>query len=347
MTAPPMPPGSPKTTAAARPIHLGYSLSSEEHGPLELLDLARRAEQAGFVYASLSDHFHPWIEAQGNSPFAWSVLGGIAAVTDALVVGTGVTCPTIRYHPAIVAQAAATVARMLPGRFFLGVGSGEALNEHITGQRWPPTDIRLEMLEEAIGIIRALWTGENVDHHGRHFTVENARLSTRPAEPPPVVVAAAGPHAAALAGRAGDGLMNFTADRAIVETFATTGGEEGAGRPRYLQVNVCFDEDKAQARRTAFRVCPTVALKGNLNVELPTPTHFEEAIAMVDEAAVAEVITCGPDPERHLAALQAGIDAGYDHLHVYQVGSKQEPFFRFYAEEIIPRLARKVTVARN
>lgn len=345
MTAPTATP--PAAPTAERTIHLGYSLSSEEHGPAELLEYARRAERAGFVYASLSDHFHPWISAQGNSPFAWSLLGGIAATTDALVVGTGVTCPTIRYHPAIIAQAAATVARMMPGRFFLGVGTGEALNEHVTGDRWPPTDIRLEMLEEAIGIIRALWTGENVDHHGRHFTVENARLYTIPDEPPPIVVAASAEHSATLAGRAGDGLINFTADPSVVERFEREGGPEGAGRPRYLQVNVCFDEDEAEARRTAHRLCPTVALKGKLNVELPTPTHFEEAISMVTEDAVAEVITCGPDPERHLAAIRAGLEAGYDHLHVYQVGSNQEPFFRFYEEEVLPRLAREVTVARN
>lgn len=338
---------APPAATDDRPLHLGYSLSSEEHGPLELLEYARRAERAGFVYASLSDHFHPWIAAQGNSPFAWTVLGGIAATTDALAVGTGVTCPLIRYHPAIVAQAAATVARMAPGRFWLGLGTGELLNEHVVGEHWPPYDVRAEMLEEAIGVIRALWTGEMVDHHGPHFTVENARIHTLPDEPPPIVVAASGPAAAELAGRTGDGLINYAADASIVETFRAVGGPEGRDRPRYLQVNVCWDEDQARARRTAARLCPSVALPGELNVELPTPTHFEAAVGLVDEEAVAKVITCGPDPERHLAAIRAGRDAGYDHIHVYQVGSDQEGFFRFYEEEILPRLAREVTVARN
>jgi G6PDH family F420-dependent oxidoreductase len=330
-----------------RPLHLGYSLSTEEHGPLELIELARRAERAGFVYGSISDHFHPWIEAQGNSPFVWSVLGGIAAVTDAFVVGTGVTCPLIRYHPAIVAQAAATMATMLPGRFWLGVGTGELLNEHIAGDRWPAHDVRLEMLEEAIAVIRALWTGEVVDHHGPRYTVENARLFTLPDRPPPIVVAASGPAAARLAGRSGDGLINFAADPSVVQAFESEGGEEGAGRPRYLQVNVCWDEDDDRARRTARRLCPTVALPQLLNVDLPTTAHFEQAVASLDEAAVAEAITCGADPDRHLAAIRAGYEAGYDHIHVYQVGSDQEGFFRFYEQEILPRLGRSVTVSRN
>ncbi len=338
---------------ADQPLHLGYSLSTEEHGPNDLLDHARRAEEAGFVYASISDHFHPWISEQGNSPFVWTVLGGLAAVTEKLVIGTGVTCPTIRYHPAIIAQAAATAAVMLPGRFFLGVGTGEQLNEHVVGTRWPPYDVRAEMLEEAVDVIRALWTGENVDHHGRHFTVENARLYTRPDEPPPIIVGAAGPQAAELAGRIGDGLINFSADPSVVEAFEQAGNRDrrpavnGGRRPRYLQVNVCWAEDEAEARRTAARLCPTVALKGNLNVELPTTSHFEQAIGMVDEDAVAEVITCGPDAERHLAKIRAGYEAGYDHIHVYQVGSDQEGFFRFYEREILPQLARETTLVRH
>jgi G6PDH family F420-dependent oxidoreductase len=340
------PPKTP-TANADRLLHLGYSLSTEEHGPLELVDLARRAERAGFVYGSISDHFHPWIEAQGNSPFVWSVLGGIAAVTDSLVVGTGVTCPLIRYHPAIVAQAAATMARMLPGRFWLGVGTGELLNEHVVGERWPAHDVRAEMLEEAIGVIRALWTGQVVDHRGRHYTIESARLFTLPDDPPPIVVAASGPASARLAGLAGDGLINFAADRSVVDVFQSEGGEAGAGRPRYLQVNVCWDEDEALARRTAARLCPTVALPELLNVDLPTTAHFEQATGSVGEDAVAKVITCGPDPGRHVAAIRAGYEAGYDHVHVYQVGSDQEGFFRFYEQEILPRLGESLTVARN
>jgi len=161
-------------------MQLGYALSSEEHAPLALVDNARRAEEAGFEFALVSDHFHPWIDRQGNSPFVWSVLGGIAVRTERLRVGTGVTCPTIRMHPAIVAQAAATAAAMLPGRFFFGVGTGENLNEHVLGQRWPPTATRRELLEEAVELIRELWRGELTTHRGTHYTVENARLTRCP-----------------------------------------------------------------------------------------------------------------------------------------------------------------------
>jgi coenzyme F420-dependent glucose-6-phosphate dehydrogenase len=317
-------------------LHLGYSLSSEEHRPEDLVRFAQRAESIGFEYASLSDHFHPWIAEQGNSAFAWTVLGAIAQATTRLQVGTGVTCPTVRYHPAIVAQAAATVASLMPGRFFLGVGTGENLNEHIVGAPWPAYETRAAMLEEAVGIIRDLWTGRTVDHDGTYYTVDNARLYTLPEEPPPLVVAAGGPKAAELAGRIGDGLINYTADGSVVEGFERSGGD---GCPKYLQVNVCWAEDEAEARATALRICGNVALKGELGNLLPTPTHYEQAVTMLDEDDIAQIIECGPDPERHVAKIQAGLDAGYDHIHVYQVGPDQEGFFRFYEREVMPRLA--------
>jgi G6PDH family F420-dependent oxidoreductase len=317
-------------------VSIGYSLSTEEHRPEDLVEYAKRAEQAGFEYASISDHFHPWVEAQGNSPFAWTVIGAIANATTKLRLGTGVTCPTIRYHPAIIAQAAATATALMPGRFFLGVGTGENLNEHVVGAKWPAYETRAEMLEEAVEIIRRLWTGEVVDHQGRYYTVENARLYTLPDEPPPIVVAAAGPKAAELAGRIGDGLINFTVDPTVLRTFDKAGG---TGKPRYLQVNVCWADDEAEARRAAYEICGNVALKGELGNQLPTPRHYEEAIQMLTEDDVAEVIVCGPDPERHLEKIQAGIDAGFDNLHVYQVGPDQEGFFRFYEREILPKLA--------
>jgi coenzyme F420-dependent glucose-6-phosphate dehydrogenase len=316
-------------------LHLGYSLSTEEHRPEELVEFAVRAEAVGFEYASISDHFLPWIDAQGNSPFAWSVLGGIANATTTLRVGTGVTCPTVRYHPAIIAQAAATVASMMPGRFFLGVGTGEYLNEHVVGAKWQPYETRAEMLEEAVAIIRELWTGETVDHEGEHFTVENARLYTLPDQPPPIIVAGGGPKAAELAGEIGDGLINFAADKAIIEAFERAGGK---AKPRYLQLNVCWNESEAEARRIAHRICPNVALQGELGNQLPTPTHFEQAVKMVSEEDVAKVIVCGPDPERHLEKIRAGMDAGFDYIHVYQVGPDQEGFFRFYEREVMPRL---------
>jgi G6PDH family F420-dependent oxidoreductase len=316
-------------------VRLGYSLSCEEHRPSDLVRFARRAEEVGFAYASISDHYHPWVDAQGNSPFVWSVLGGIAEATERLEVGTGVTCPTVRYHPAVIAQAAATVAAMMPGRFFLGLGTGENLNEHIVAERWPPYATRAAMLEEAVAIIRALWTGETVNHHGDHYQVENARLYTLPEEPPPIVLAASGPKSAALAGRIGDGLIDYAADAAVVERFRESAPPEA---PRYLQVNVCWAEDEAEARRTAHRICPNVALKGELGNQLPSPKHYEQAVQMVTEDDVAEVIACGPDPERHLEVIQEGVDAGFDRIHVYQVGPDQEGFFRFYERDILPRL---------
>ena len=313
---------------------IGYAISSEEHAPRDILHHARRAEEVGFPFALISDHFHPWVDRQGHSPFVWSVLGGIAHATERLRIGTGVTCPMIRIHPAIIAHAAATVAAMMPGRFFLGVGTGENLNEHILGDRWPPHDVRSEMLEEAVAVIRLLWQGGDQTHRGRHYTVENARLYTLPEEPPPIMVAGSGPRAARLAGRIGDGLINTAPDAEVRETFERAGG---AGKPRYAQMTVCWAADEAQARRTAFEIWPNGGLKGELSQELPTPAHFEQAAKLVTEEMVAEEVVCGPDPERHIAKIQAYIDAGYDHIYVHQVGPDQEGFFRFYEREILPR----------
>ena len=274
-------------------MELGYALSSEEHDPLALVENARKAEEAGFAFALVSDHFHPWIDRQGHSPFVWGVLGGIAVRTERLRVGTGVTCPTIRIHPAIVAQAAATAASMLPGRFFLGVGTGENLNEHVLGQRWPPVERRRELLEEAVAVIRELWKGELTTHRGTHYTVENARLYTVPDEPPDIVVAAGGPEAAELAGRIGDGLVSTQPVQELVGAFEKAGGE---GKPRYGQLTVCVADSEASARKTAFQWWPNAALRGTLGEELPLPSHFEEACEMVSEDDVAEAIVCGPTP---------------------------------------------------
>ena len=316
--------------------HIGYSLSTEEHRPEDLVRYATMAEAAGFEYGSISDHFHPWIDAQGNSPFAWTVLGAIANATDKLEMITGITCPTMRYHPAIVAQAAATVASLAPGRFSLGVGTGENLNEHIIGAKWPPYETRAAMLEEAIDIIRRLWTGETVDHEGEHFTVENARLYTLPDEPPPLLVAGSGEKAAELAGRLGDGFIGVQPDRKLVEAFESE--QPKNGRPKYLQVNVCVAETEEAARKLAFEKCPTVALPGELGNLLPSPTHYEEAVGLLSEDDVAEAILCNQDPEAHVAKLREGLEAGFDHLHVYQVGPDQERFFRFYRDEVLPQL---------
>jgi len=317
-------------------VQLGYALSSEEHRPNDLVRYARAAEAAGFPFALISDHFHPWVDRQGQSPFVWAVVGGIAQATERLWLGTGVTCPIMRLHPAIVAQAAATAAAMLPGRFFLGVGTGEHLNEHITGCHWPPAEVRLTMLEEAVTIIRGLWRGKLFSHRGQHFTVENARLYTLPDQPPPLYMAASGPEAAEVAGRIADGLITTAPEAKLVQAFEHAGGQ---GKPRFGQVTVCWGQDEAAARRLAHEYWPTAALKGALSSELPLPQHFEQAAATVRAEDVAKSVVCGPDPARHLDAIRRFVEAGFDHVYVHQVGLDQAGFFRFYEREILPQVA--------
>lgn len=314
-------------------FEIGYALSSEEHDPRHLVRWAQRAEEAGFGFALVSDHYHPWIDQQGQSPFVWCVIGAIAQATSTLRLGTGVTCPLLRLHPAIVAQAAATAAVMMPERFFLGVGSGENLNEHVIGEGWPEPDVRHEMLEEAIEVLRLLWQGGEQSHRGMYFIVDQARLYTLPPDPPPLLVAAGSERAATLAGLAGDGMIGTTPDAELVGAFARAGGRQ---KPRYGQVTVCHAGSEAEARRIAHRWWPNTALAGNLNWEVKTPGLFEHAVKHVREEDVAESITCGPDPRRHAEAIQAYLDAGYDHVYVHQVGPDQEGFFRFYQERVLP-----------
>ena len=316
---------------------IGYAMSSEEHAPNDLVGHARLAEEAGFGFALISDHFHPWTDSQGHSPFVWSVIGGIAQVTERLELGTGVTCPTMRTHPAIIAQAAATAACMMPGRFFLGVGTGENLNEHILGQRWPATDRRREMLEEAIEVMRTLWKGGYQSHDGRYYTVENARIYDLPPEPVPIMIAASGPQSAEMAGRVGDGFIGTSPEKETIQAFEKGGGKR---KPRYGQVTVCWAKDEAEARRTAHRIWPNAALGGQLAQELPLPLHFEQATETVSEDQVAEKIVCGPDPEKHVEQLREYAAAGYDHVYVHQVGPDQEGFLRFYEREILPQFAK-------
>jgi coenzyme F420-dependent glucose-6-phosphate dehydrogenase len=316
-------------------VELGYALSSEEHPPNDLVRHARAAEEAGFTFALISDHYHPWVDAQGHSPFVWSVIGAIAQATERLRLGTGVTCPTIRIHPAIIAQAAATSQEMMEGRFFLGVGTGEELNEHVTGSRWPGPQERLEMLEEAIEVMRLLWQGGYQSHYGKHYTVEQARIYTLPDEPPPIAVAAAQPKAAELAGRLGDAFIGVSPEEEIVEQFASAGGN---GKPRYGQVTVCYAESEEEAKKTAFEVWPNAGLEGPLSQELAIPSHYEAAAQLLDEDDVAETVICGPDAERHLEAIREYEQTGFTHVYVHQVGRDQESFFRFYADEILPKL---------
>jgi G6PDH family F420-dependent oxidoreductase len=317
-------------------MQYGYALSSEEHSPASLIRCAHRAEAIGFEFALISDHFHPWVDRQGQSPFVWAVIGGIAQATSRLRLGTGVTCPIMRIHPAIIAQAAATAAAMMPGRFFLGVGSGENLNEHVLGDHWPPGSVRLEMLDEAIQVIRLLWQGGEQSHRGRYFTVEEARLYTLPEQAPPLLVAASGEKSATLAGQAGDGMIGVAPKAKLLQQFAASGGRR---KPRYGQITVCYAGGEAEARQIAHEWWPNAGLKGNLSWEMKTPKLFEQAVKTVDENDVAESIICGPDPKRHLDEIRRFQDAGYDHIYFHQVGPDQEGFFRFYQERILPELS--------
>ena len=315
---------------------LGYALSCEEHGPLDLVRNAARAEEAGFTFALISDHFHPWTDRQGESAFVWSVIGAIAEATERLRLGTGVTCPTIRTHPAIIAHASATAAVMMEGRFFLGVGTGENLNEHVLGDRWPPVRDRLDMLEEAVEIIRELWTGKLVSHRGNHYEVSNARLYTVPDETPDVMVAAGGEASAEVAAKIGDGLVLASPSEDASEQFAASGGE---GKPRIGQCHVCFAESEDEAKKTALEWFPNIALGGELTQELPQPAHFEQAAELLSEDDMAEIVACGPDPERHVEMIQKFVDVGCDHVYLHQIGPDQAGFFDFYEREVIPRVS--------
>lgn len=312
---------------------LGYFLSSEEHGPRALLQQAQMAERAGFEKVSISDHFHPWMESQGHSPFVWTTIGAIGGATG-LEVTTAVTAPILRIHPTILAQAVATSSSLLGGRFRFGVGTGERLNEHVLGQHWPPARVRRQMLEEAIELMRELWKGEIVTHHGDHYTTENARLYTTPPEDVPVLVSAFGPEAAELAGRIGDGLVVTSPAEETLGTFRRHGG---AG-PTVATMKVCWAADEEEARKTVHRTWASSGVPGEASQELSMPSHFEQAAELVTPDAMAEKIPCGPDPERHLEAIKAFVDAGYDEVHLGQVGQDQEGFFRFFTDELAPHL---------
>ena len=309
----------------------GYTLSSEEHAPATLVANARRAEAAGFDFLSISDHYHPWVSAQGHSPFVWSVLGAIAASTKEIEVGIGVSCPILRIHPAVVAQAVATTSLLFGGRFFLGVGTGEALNEHVVGQRWPPPAVRLEMLEEAVDIMRALFTGETLEHRGTYYEVENARLFDAPDSPVPVVVSGFGTESASLAGRIGDGYWGNAPDRELVGAFEASGGSG----PRYAQLNLCWAESTAAARKTVYQVWPNAAVPGQLSQDLPTFTHFEQATEIVTEDDATKSVPCGPDLAEELRdSVATYVDAGYDHLYFHQIGDDQEGFLGYWEREL-------------
>ncbi|HEX4941328.1 MAG TPA: TIGR03557 family F420-dependent LLM class oxidoreductase [Actinomycetota bacterium] len=318
-------------------VRIGYTLSSEEHGPGDLLLYGRIAEESGFDFLTISDHFHPWTSRQGQSPFVWSVLGGLAVKTEEIPVMTAVTCPTIRMHPAIVAQAAATTASLLPGRFTLGLGTGENLNEHVTGTPWPESGERLDMLEEAIELIRRLWTGDLVTERTPHYTIDRARLYTIPETSPPIAVAASAPAAARLAGRTGDALISTAPEAEIVEAFRGTGGE---GRPVYGQLTVCYGPDETKAKEEALEWWPNTSVPGEVGLELAEPDHFEDIAELITTEQIGEKVICGPDPDAIVEKIGAFMEAGFDHVFLHQVGPRQEEFLAFAKDELLPSIDR-------
>jgi G6PDH family F420-dependent oxidoreductase len=314
-------------------MRIGYFLSTEEYNPAELVEQAKAAADAGFEGLWISDHFHPWNNEQGNSPFVWSVIGAISQVCD-LPVTTAVTCPMIRTHPAIVAQAAATSAEMLGGKFTLGVGSGEALNEHILGDVWPSADVRLEMLEEAVGLIRELWTGEVVTTEGKHYKVDHARIYNLPETPPEIYVSGFGPKATELAGRIGDGYINTAPDDTLLKKFKEASG----GKPAQAGAKVAFAPTAEEGWGHAHRLWPNAGLPGEMAQILPTPEHFEQATQLVTEEMTRESVVAGNDPAQHLEQVKQYADAGYDELYVANMGPHYKEMIAFYGDKVLPEL---------
>jgi coenzyme F420-dependent glucose-6-phosphate dehydrogenase len=308
----------------------GYTCSSEEFPASGLIEHAVLAEAAGFEFVTVSDHFHPWTRTQGHSPFAWTTIGGIASRTETVAIGTGVTCPTIRIHPAIVAQAAATCAEVSGGRFFLGVGSGENLNEHITGQHWPVIEVRHEMLIEAVDVIRRLWTGETVDHHGKHFVVENARVFEAPEVAPDIVWAASGSKSAKLAAEHADGMWSTSPEKELVDEYRNNGGKGDV----IGQLTICWHPDAEAAREMVLEVWPNSGLSGQLNTELPTWNEFEAAAEPLTPELIGERILCGNDVDAVVKAVGEFAAAGFTALHFHQVGQDQAAFLEAWDGEL-------------
>jgi coenzyme F420-dependent glucose-6-phosphate dehydrogenase len=315
-----------------RSMEIGYWLSSEEHGPRELVENARRAEQAGFSFVLISDHYHPWVDAQGHSPFVWSVVAAIAATTERIRLGTAVTCPLIRVHPAIVAHAAATSQILMDGRFFLGLGTGENLNEHILGDRWPRPDERLEMLEEAVDVIRAMLGGEYETYRGKHYTVEQARLYDVSDTPPPIVIAAAASNAAKIAAEKGDGTMNTEPDADIVQEYKQAGGTE----PIYGKVTGAFAADPATAARIGKERSPNTGMGGSLSQELALPRDFEAVAELVHEDDLEGALVLGSDEGAWRSKIEEYERAGFTHVCLHSVAEEQEAFIEFASGFITP-----------
>lgn len=309
----------------------GYFLSTEEYAPRQLLEQAVLAEEAGFDALWISDHFHPWNDEQGQSAFVWSMIGALSRVSR-LPVMTAVTCPTMRISPVIVAQAAATSAVLHEGRFRLGVGSGEALNEHILGQAWPGAEVRLEMLAEAVEVIRRLWTGEVVDHRGQHYTVDNARIYTLPQQPPEIWISGFGPEATRLAGRLGDGYVTTSADQELLALFRST----SEGKPASAGFKAAWAPTEEEGVEHAHRLWRTSGVPGELAQVLPTPRHFEQAAELVTPGMTRDSLVCGPDIERHVASYGPYLAAGFEEVYVAAIGPYYRDMISRFGADVLP-----------
>ncbi|TYL53045.1 TIGR03557 family F420-dependent LLM class oxidoreductase [Agromyces mariniharenae] len=315
-------------------MQYGYKLSAEGFDPKELVRQAKLAEASGFDFVEMSDHYHPWLDSQGHSPFAWTVLGAIAAETDRIGLATGVTCPTVRYHPAIIAQAAATLAIVSDDRFTLGVGAGERLNEHVVGRGFPAVAERQAMLREALEIIRLLWQGGYRSYRGEYLDLEDARVFDLPDRLPVIAVAAGGPDAAELAAELGDGLFGIEADPELLGAYRDAGGSG----PRYGEVGVAWAEDEEHAVRAAFASSRWSLTGWKVMSELPNPVNFEASARYVREEDVAAQMPCGPDLAKHVAAVRSYEQAGYDHVVLTNNGPDPDGFMDFFTRELKPAL---------
>ncbi|MDG4811082.1 TIGR03557 family F420-dependent LLM class oxidoreductase [Micromonospora sp. WMMD1120] len=315
-------------------MRIGYKLASEGFGPKEIIRQALRAEEVGFDFVEMSDHFHPWLDVQGHSSFTWTVLGAIAARTERVGLVTGVTCPTVRYHPAIIAQAAATLAIVSDGRFTLGVGAGERLNEHVVGQGFPSVRGRHERLREALEIIRLLWRGGYQSYEGKHLHLEDAQVFDLPDEPPVIAVAASGPASVAIAAELGDGLFATEPKPDLVQAYQRGGGSG----PRYAEVPLAWASDEEQAVRAAWQTSRWAVTGWKVMSELPNPVNFEAASRTVTNDDIRQQFAVGPDPDVHVAAVRKYADAGFDHLVLQNAGPDPDGFLDFYRDTLADRL---------
>lgn len=304
-------------------LRLGYKLMSEEHPPGGLVSNAVAAEAAGFDFAAISDHFLPWLDEQGHSPFAWAVLGAIAQSTERLGLMTAVTCPAPRYHPAVIAQAAATMSLLSRGRFTLGLGSGERLNEHVVGEGWPGIAERHERFAESVDVIQGLLSAEIRNYRGKHIVLDNAKLFDLPDTKPDVIVAAAGPKAIKIAASRADGIIATEAKISLVEQYE----EHGGNGPRYAEVALCFSETEDDGAETVHRLFRWSALGWPVQAELPDPKAFASASQWVRKEDVSRLVSCGPSVEMHAKAIKKYVDAGFDHIIIVQVGPHQNALF--------------------